>query len=116
MLGSYGRRAVVEDSPTQRAAQDTAVAKRPRHDRRIALGSPHQRTRKAHQMCGGGCGHAGELGHEGCATGCGTHNPRKCGGRNWANKLPLSQFAKSDATLRIAIGIARARRWKEQTK
>jgi len=97
-------------SPTAKAEADAALAWRP--DERLALGSPHQRTRKAHNFCGGGCGRPGEEGHEECSRGCGTHNPGKCGGRRAANKYPLSLVAKNDHTMRIALGMKRQARIK----
>jgi hypothetical protein len=95
-------------------------------DRRLSAGSAHTRTRPAHQFCGGGCGaQAKDPGlqhmpepvqhvHEHCACGCGTHSKAHCGGRHAAQAYPLSLFVNSDATHRIAVGKARARRIKER--
>lgn len=106
-------------SPTERAEMEWAFSRRP--DRRIALGSPHQMTRKAHQFCGGGCGCLSNLEkikggpkHEGHAHGCGTHSEQACGGRRWANMFPLSTVAKNDHTMRISLGMKRAKRIKER--
>lgn len=84
-------------SPTARAEQEHTNSTRP--DRRIALGSPHQMTRKAHQFCAGGCG---------------SHSDSRCGGRWWATKYPASTVAKNDDTMRIGLGLRRAQRIRER--
>lgn len=106
-------------SPTARAEIEHALSMRP--DRRLALGSPHQMTRKAHQLCSGGCGCVRDLEdpkggdrHADHAHGCGSSSPAKCGGRRWANRYALSTVAKNDHTFRIAMGIKRAQRIKER--
>lgn len=105
-------------SPTATAKAQHEASREP--DRGLALGSPHLRTRKAHNFCSGGCGVVGHPDspywdeHADHAEGCGTHNPGKCGGRRAANSFPLSLVAKNDHTLRIALGIKRAMRIKER--
>lgn len=101
-MNAYARRKAAEaragqpvyDSPTDRAAMDHARAWKP--DARIARGSPHSKTRKAHQMCAG----TGE---------CGTKSAHHCGGRYWAARSNIT-FCKGDASLKIALGQKRQAR------
>ncbi len=103
-MNAYARRQAAEaralmpvyDSPTDRAAADHARSFRP--DARIARGSSHTKTRKAHQMCAG----TGE---------CGTKSAHHCGGRYWAARSNIT-FVKGDASLRIALGQKRQARIK----
>jgi hypothetical protein len=108
----YRAAGAVYDSPTDRAALDTLKSWHP--DERIARGSSHTRTRKAHLFCpGGGCEAAGKPGHEDCSTGCGTHSAHHCGGRRFAAITRIS-FCKDDNTFKIAQGEKRQRRIDER--
>jgi hypothetical protein len=123
----YGRMIDIKQagwSPTAKAEAAHKLALRKRPLENLARGNQHQMTRKTHQYCAGGCGYQNidpglasfpayiQEEHGECACGCGTHNPRKCGGRYWANRYSLSLVVKSDATHRIWIGKQRQARLK----
>jgi hypothetical protein len=101
-MNAYARRKAAEaraampvyDSPTDRAAADHARSWRP--DVRIARGSSHTRTKKAHLFCAGD----GQ---------CGTKSAHHCGGRRFAALTSIS-FSKDDNSLRIALGMKRQAR------
>jgi len=101
-MNAYARRKAAEsratmpvyDSPTDRAELDHKRAWRP--DVRIARGSSHTVTRKAHQMCSGD----GQ---------CGTKSHSHCGGRRFAAITSITMI-KADSTLRIALGMKRQAR------
>lgn len=79
---------LADKGATAKAAQAKLAEWRP--DERIARGSSHTKTRKAHQMCSGD----GQ---------CGTTASNHCGGRYWAARTNIS-FCKGDASLKIAAG------------
>jgi hypothetical protein len=107
-IAALARVLAIDRTPTKLAALATQAEWRP--DERLARGSAHTVTRKAHQMCGGGCGApAGTPGHEGHQRGCGTHSAGKCGGRYFAARTSIN-FCKGDASLKVALGKKRQAR------
>jgi hypothetical protein len=88
--------------PASIAARELAEYERmmgARFDERIARGAAGIRTKHAHLYCAGSCG---------------TRSKLRCGGRWWANRYSLSLVVKTDATHRIAVGDARAKRIKDR--
>lgn len=90
-------------TPTELAAREYAAATsgpNPWNGRGIS-----ERTRRAHLYCEGGCGVPNDPDHplhRDHAEGCGTHSRKRCGGRWWSNRYPMSLVANTDATLLLS--------------
>jgi hypothetical protein len=90
-------------TPTEKAKQEhhaTASGRNPWNGAGISA-----RTAPAHQNCLGGCSMADDPEHPrhaGHATGCGSHGPRRCGGRYWSSRFRASLVVNTSWTAAIA--------------